>query len=441
MSEERKVDVSDLKPGMYVSRLDRPWLESPFPFQGFVLENWEQVNEVRKACDHVYIEEGEAGGADPRRKPSLATPLPTTREQDKSRIRQGSRYQQHAANEPPSAWSQSLGLKTGELPERPPVKRPLQEELRAARPLIKQTHELVRKQILDARNGRSLDMPATRESVARITDSIIRNPDALVCLSALKKRDEYTYLHSLSVCILSISFGRYLDLPEKTLLELGFGAFLHDIGKMQIPDSVLNKPGRLDPDEMEIMRKHPEFGIEIVDGSERIPDSSRNVIYSHHERLDGSGYIEGVSGPEINPLTHIVSVCDTYDAIISHRPYKYANSPLDATAELYRTRGRFFDADLVYKFIGFIGVYPVGSLVELNTHEVGVVIENTSDRLRPKLLILLDSAHERLDQPFPLDLVRTRQTSAGRRLDITRSLETGAYGLDPFELMRYIEET
>ncbi len=441
MGEERKVQVSDLKPGMYISRLDRPWLESPFPFQGFMLENWEQVDEVRNACEYVYVEEGEVDGADIRRKPTLVTPQSQKREQDKFSIRHRSPRQQHADNEPPSAWSQSLGLQPGELPERQPVKKRLQEELRAARPLIKQTHELVRQQILDARNGRSLDMPATRESVAKITDSIISNPDALLCLSALKKRDEYTYLHSLSVCILSISFGRYLELPEETLLELGFGAFLHDIGKMQIPDSVLNKPGRLDQDEMEIMRKHPEFGIEIVDGSERIPDSSRNVIYSHHERLDGSGYIEGVSGSKINPLTHIVSVCDTYDAIISHRPYKYANSPLDATAELYRTRGRFFDADLVYKFIGFIGVYPVGSLVELNTNEVGVVIENTNDRLRPKLLILLDSNHERLDQPYPLDLVRTRQTSSGRRLDITRSLETGAYGLDPFELMRYVEET
>ena len=439
MSEERKVSVSDLKPGMYVSRLDRPWLESPFPFQGFLLENWEQVAEVRGACEYVYVEEGTPDTADTYRKPSIGAPLSNLRQKwGKSRTRQNLHRQ--AENTRASAWSQSLGLQSGELPERPPVKRPLQEELRAARPLIKQTHDLVRQQILDVRNGRSLDMPAARESVGKITDSIIRNPDALICLSALKKRDEYTYLHSLSVCILSISFGYYLDLPEQTLSELGFGGFLHDIGKMQIPDSVLNKPGRLDPDEMEIMRKHPEFGIEIVDGSERIPDSSRNVIYSHHERLDGSGYIDGVSGSQISPLTHIVSVCDTYDAIISHRPYKYANSPLDATAELYRTRGRFFDADLVYKFIGFIGVYPVGSLVELNTKEVGVVIENTSDRLRPKLLVLLDSAHERLDQPYPLDLVRTRQTSAGRRLDITRSLETGAYGLDPFELMRYVEE-
>ena len=443
MSEERKIDVAELKPGMYVSRLDRPWLESPFPFQGFQLETWDQVAEVRDACKYVYIEEGEADTGDGRQKSILGV-TPSKKRESESRVRRGFRQRifrkKDATNEPPSAWSLSLGLESGTLPERPRIKSPLREEIRAARPLIKETQKLVHQQVLDARHGRSLDIPAARESVARITDSILRNPDALVCLSALKKRDEYTYLHSLSVCILSVSFGRYLGLPEETLLELGFGAFLHDIGKMQIPDSVLNKPGRLDPAEMEIMRKHPEFGIEIVDGSERIPASSRDAIYSHHERLDGSGYIVGASGSEINPLTHIVSVCDTYDAIISHRPYKYANSPLDATAELYRTRGRFFDADLVYKFIGFIGVYPVGSLVELNTGEVGVVVESTSDRLRPKLVILLNSEHERLDQPYPLDLVRTRQTSSGQRLDIRRSLETGAYDLDPFELMRYVEE-
>lgn len=442
MSVERKVDVGDLKPGMYVSRLDRPWLESPFPFQGFLIEDWSQVEEVRNACEFVYIEEGARDLPEPETNAIIGAPVQAPRRKSPGgRLRDHIlRRKEEQAVAEDHGWSRRLGLKVEGLPERPRVTRSLEKELHAARPLIKETHELVRQQVLDARHGRSLDMPAARESVARITDSVLRNPDALVCLSALKKRDEYTYLHSLSVCILSVSFGRYLGLPEKTLLELGFGAFLHDIGKMHIPDEVLNKPGRLTPEEMSVMRKHPELGVEIVEGSGNIPSSSRNVIYSHHERLDGSGYIEGVSGEKISPLTHIVSVCDTYDAIISHRPYKRANAPLDATAELYRTRGRFFEADLIYKFIGFIGVYPVGSLVELTTREVGVVVENSSDPLRPRLLVLLDNSHQRLDDPYSLDLMRVHQTSTGRRLDITRSLATGEYGLDPFELMRYVEE-
>ncbi len=442
MSEERKVDVSDLKPGMYVSRLDRPWLESPFPFQGFLLEDWEEVEEVQNACSYVYVEAGQAAvatGAEETRGPARLFEGPDHRAL-KRKVRSTPRRALREANASRgSAWEAWLEQQSGWAPGGTLPMTSLEDEVRAARPLIEETCGLVQQQMQDVRNGRSLDTPATQECVENLTESILRNPDALVCLSALKKRDEYTYLHSLSVCILSISLGRYLGLPRETLLELGFGAFLHDIGKMRIPDSVLNKPGPLTDEEMEIMRKHTEFGIEIVDGSERLPTSSRNVIYSHHERLDGSGYTEGVAGGQIHPLTHIVSVCDTYDAMISDRPYKKACSPLSATAELYRTRGRLFDPDLVRQFISCIGIYPVGSLAELNTDEVGVVIAPGEERLRPKLLVVLDEEHQQLKRPYEINLSHALQSPAGQRLDIVRSLETGAYGLQPSELLGHVE--
>lgn len=444
MNEERKIDVEDLKPGMYISRLDRPWLESPFLFQGFMLEDWDQVAEVRNACRYVYVVNTQElpPAADPsrRREPSVALRQrePGKRSSAGPSVRAlGDKGDARRSME----WEVRLAEQLGQAPESPPpVTVRLEDELRSARPLILETHDLVQQQMQDARNGRSLDTESARECVGSITDSILRNPQALSCLSALKKRDEYTYLHSLSVCILSVSFGRYLGLPRERLLDLGYGAFLHDIGKMRIPDSVLNKPEALSPAEMAIMRKHPQYGVDIVEGSDRIPASSRNVIYSHHERLDGSGYAEGTQGARIAPLTHIVSVCDTYDAIISHRPYKEAKSPLDATAILYRSRGRLFDPGLVQRFIGCIGVYPVGSLVELNTGEVGVVIADTAERLRPKLLMVLDEDHQRLKESYTLDLSRALRGNTGQRLDISRSLETGAYGLEPAELLDYVEE-
>lgn len=442
MGEERKVNVSDLRPGMYVSRLDRPWLESPFPFQGFLLEDWVEVEEVQNTCEYVYVEEREVALTAEVKTPGPARTISLSRDKGRNhKLRPGSDLVRKGKAERSESWATRLAEQLGRAPgEPPPVTRPLEEEIRAARPLIMETRGLAERQMYDARNGHSLDMPAARECVGRITESILRNPDALLWLSALKKRDEYTYLHSLSVCMLSISFGRYLGLPRERLQELGFGAFLHDIGKMYIPDNVLNKPGPLNDEEMEVMRKHPEFGIEIVDGSERIPASSRNVIYSHHERLDGSGYTEGLAGEQIRPLTHIVSVCDTYDAMISHRPYKKACSPLDATAELYRTRGRFFDSNLVYRFIGCIGIYPVGSLAELNTDEVGVVIAAGEERLRPKLLVVLDEEHQQLKRPYEINLSHALQSPAGQRLDIVRSLEAGAYGLQPSELLSYVEQ-
>jgi len=463
MDNEHKVDVSDLKPGMYVTRLDRSWLDSPFPFQGFLLDNWQQVAEVQDACEYVYVELEE----DPAIKESkpatrgVLTAQPDSRPKRRWGLRlsarggrkerrergfrssdKGGRKSRDDRNDQGEAWENRLARQVGQaVGKAPPVTVSIEEEIRAARPLIQETRGLVLQHVEDARHGRSLDTQAARECVEDLTESVLRNPDALVCLSALKKRDEYTYLHSMSVCILSISFGRYLGLPRETLRELGFGAFLHDIGKMHIPDNVLNKPGPLTPDEMEIMRKHPEYGMEIVDGSERIPSSSRNVIFSHHERLDGSGYTEGVSGANIHPLTHIVSVCDIYDAIISQRPYKMPCSPMDATGELYRTRGRLFEVDLVHQFIACIGIYPVGSLVELTTGEVGVVVATNKVRLRPKVRLVLDEEHRRLENPYEIDLVHQVQTADGRSLDIKRSLETGAYGLEPpSEVLNYIQQ-
>lgn len=441
---ERKVAVGELRPGMYVSRLDRPWLESPFLLQGFLLEDWDQVREVQDACAYVYVENARSVE---KHEPDNAPGLIGARvSQPPQRNPRHAADAQAGRNVQPDETQYSmdqaaLGAERAQPagqagPARPTTR--LRDELKTAHPLIKETRKLVARQIADARNGRSLDTPAARECVEEITESVLRNPDALVCLSALKKRDEYTYLHSLSVCILSIAFGRHLGLPRESLRDVGLGAFLHDIGKMWIPDNVLNKPGALTPEEAVVMRKHPEYGVEIVGGSERIPERSREAIYSHHERLDGSGYTQGKSGGRIDPLVPVVSVCDTYDAIISHRPYQQARSPLDATAELYRSRGHAFAEELVYRFIGFIGIYPVGSLVELRTGEVGVVVASNEKRLRPRLCILLDANHERLQSPYYLDLARTFQAPDGRPLEILRSLETGAHGLDPAELTVYM---
>ena len=498
MSEDRKVPVAELKPGMYVTRLDRPWLESPFPFQGFRLETWDQVAEVQAACGHVYVEiadeapDGEEPGERSREAVILSHKSPRRRRKGgQSRATILSRKEQRQGRDEPAPrgarilslhterrrrrgdarteakilslvrereddgdkpsdaearspeaveWEARLARESGaDLKPLPPKWVGLIEELRTARPLISDAHVLVNQQMHDARNGRSVDTVAARECVANITESVLRNPDALVWLSGLKSRDEYTYLHSLSVCILSIALGRFLGLPRETLRELGFGAFLHDIGKMRIPDNVLNKPGRLDDSEMAVMREHPALGLEIVDGSERIPESSRNVIFSHHERLDGSGYTEGVEGGHIHPLTQIVSVCDTYDALISHRPYKDARSALDATSVLYQARGRFFEPHLVHQFIRCIGIYPVGSLVELNTGEIGVVTVVNEERLRPRVLIMLDEKHHRLAAPREVDLSRTLETRSGRPLEISGSLEAGAFGLEPAELIDYAD--
>jgi putative nucleotidyltransferase with HDIG domain len=271
-----------------------------------------------------------------------------------------------------------------------------------------------------------------KKAVAGMVESVVRNPDALVWLTQLKKKDEYTALHSLRVCILALTFGRHLELSPEQLNILGIGALLHDVGKFKVPNEILNKPARLTDAEYQIMKTHVPLGVEILENTPNIPPAAIEVARRHHERYSGSGYINGFSGDEIGLFGLIGAIVDTYDAITSDRAYHSGMSAYDALNLLYQARNTEYHTGLVEQFIQCMGVYPIGSVVEMNSGSVGVVISiNRARRLKPRVALVLDPDKQPYVPASVVDLFKSPMDSNGKVLEIRKVLPSGMYGIVP----------
>ncbi|MDA8421651.1 MAG: HD-GYP domain-containing protein [Pseudomonadota bacterium] len=407
----RKIDTHELRKGMYVCELDRPWVGTPFLFQGFEIRSDDEIETLRSLCQYVYITDIPPRTATPR--PRTAAPAPPS------------------AADPATATHANLLSAALRNPTAPPRYHDLvtlEEEVAAAREIESNTRELIYSIMDDVRLGHSLDAMRAKKAVGGMVESVVRNPDALVWLTQLKNRDAYTALHSLRVCILALTFGRHLDLSTEELNLLGTGALLHDIGKLRISPEILNKPARLTDEEYAIMKSHVPIGVGILDDTRGIPAPAIAVARFHHERYSGAGYINGITGDQIGLFGLIGAIVDAYDAITSDRAYHDGLSAYDALKKLYDSRGKDFHPGLVEQFIQCMGIYPIGSIVELNTGSVGVVITvNRDRRLRPKVVVVLDENK----RPHPvapvLDLSHTGPDSGGTIIEIRQVLPAGAF--------------
>jgi len=276
------------------------------------------------------------------------------------------------------------------------------------------------------RIGRAIDINESRKVVDSIVDSILRNADALIWHTKLKDKDEYTAEHSLNVCILSIAFAKHLGYREADIRKIGLCGFLHDVGKSKIPHEVLVKPSRFTDDEFELMKKHTVFGRNLLMSLKKADHSAIDVAFCHHERIDGGGYPRGVKGENIPFFAKVVALADTYDAITSSRCYDQGRSSMDALDIIYKCRGTQFDEELAVEFIKCIGVYPPGSIVQINTGEIAIVLgSNVESKLRPKIMLVLDEnkepQHERM-----VDL----QFCLRGTMEIACELPNGSHGVD-----------
>lgn len=247
----------------------------------------------------------------------------------------------------------------------------------------------------DMRMGRAVDSTQIVSLVNDISHSVLRHPHALISLARLKKSDEYTYMHSVAVCGLMIALARQLDLPPAAVQEAGMAGLFHDIGKMIIPDAILNKPAALTDDEFEIMRSHPEKGADILRTCPYISESVLDVCLHHHEKCDGSGYPHGLVREQISLFAQMGAVCDVYDAVTSQRPYKQGWSPADAIQKMAEWKGHF-DERVFQAFVRCVGIYPVGALVRLESGRIGVVIKQHADSLLTPKVKVFFSARSRL---------------------------------------------
>jgi len=410
--EERQVQVHELRIGMFVSRLDRPWTDTPFPLQGFLILNSAQIERIAEYCESVWIDVEKSGPAEPM--PALQTLTP-------------------GANP-------VLAMRTREESWQGAVEYPRQATVEEERPLAATAMETVSKratEILDTlRSGGSVSREQVSAAVQPVVASLVRNPDAFFWLEALRKRDDYAYAHAINCCALAAAFGRYLGFPEMVLQDLATGGMLLDIGMTRVPGELLQRNGPLDVEEMRRVRGHVEEGLKLYDDSGLGNEDVRTMLRTHHERLDASGYPAGVPIRNIPLLGRIAGIVDSFDAMTSVRPFRPALSRAAALQVLYRERGHLYQPELVEQFLQCLGVYPVGTLVELSTGEVGIVMaQNPTRRLRPKLMLLTNPDKRLRDNFQSLDLLTMRYGEVEESdVHIVRSLDPGAYGLEPTEL-------
>ncbi|MCO6413075.1 MAG: HD-GYP domain-containing protein [Thiogranum sp.] len=415
---ERKISVEDLEIGMYVSRLDRPWVETRFLFQGFRISNDEDLQELRKVCEYVFVdpESDEATATSPAmpratRKPSHNPTVTVVHSRGYDKL--GAVFRSPPAVE---TW---------------PVVSRIDKEMEPARQSRSDSLDVVSSVITDLKAGRKIALASVRDGVSGMIDSIIRNPAAFLWLTRLKNKDSYAYAHSVDACGLAVAFGRYLGFSRAELENLAIGTLLFDIGKLQLPESLLTKPGRLSEQEHKLILRHVEFGVDIARDIDGVNEEVLSVIAHHHERHDGSGYPRGLPGHKIPVNGRIAALVDCYDAITSDRPYSPAMSTYDAIQALYEWRDKDFQADMVEQFIQCIGLYPTGTLVEMSTGEVGIVLEqNRVRRLRPQVMLLLDKDKYVYEMNPILDLIEDPLDAQGRIIEIRQPLPAGSYGIN-----------
>jgi putative nucleotidyltransferase with HDIG domain len=317
---------------------------------------------------------------------------------------------------------------TAQEPPAPRVGTPYLEELAAAERIRDEASAIIQALLLDVRMGRQIQVEHLEPIVTRITDSILRNPWTLVSLCRIREADTCTFRHSVSVCALLILFGHHLNLDRATLQEAGIGGMLHDIGKMRVPDHILNKPGLLTEAESTIMRDHVRLGLETLAQTPGVSSLVLQVTAEHHERCDGSGYPNGLRAGQISLLGRMATIVDAYDAMTSIRVYTSGIEPAEALQRIYQLSPEGFDVELVEHFIQAIGIYPVGSLVRLESNRLAVVMEqNRGGLLRPIVRVVYDIGRDLALPPYDLDLSLPEHAGDG----VLSHEEPDAWNLDP----------
>ncbi len=407
---------------MFVTELDRSWLGTPFLFQGFEIQTDEELAQLRSLCQHVYVLSEDA-----RIKPAIRRPATETAPPSGARP-----ASQNTSGFAATETSSRNIARSGKPPSRYTDQTPVEEELQQAVTFERDARETIYSILDDARLGRSVDTPRAKKVVGQMTESVIRKPDALVWLTHLKKKHEYTALHSLRVCVLALTLGRHLGYEQEKLNILGLGALLHDIGKLQVPLEILDKPDSLTREEFEIMKLHVPNGLKILENAEGIPAAALDVIGRHHERYNGNGYAFGLIGDDIGEFGLITAIADTYDAITSDRSYHLSLSAADALKIIYEGRQKAYHPWLTEQFIQCMGIYPIGSIVEMSTGSIGVVITaNRARRLRPRVALILSPEKTLYTPASIIDLMTVTHDANGKPMEIKHMLPAGTLGINP----------
>jgi len=529
--KKEKVEAHQIALGMFVIELDRPWIDSPFFLQGFLLDDQEDLDKMRALCQFVFIDRTKSSSehfAAPKKRNVAAQRDPIVRIKTPSKTKtsttqqkssqkslptldkvkkgetvsfmdimrevkgykaptntQGSsegtlfnvKHGSDTVNQADSADAiiddtlesiaqhggvlESVGgfigglfggskkkkLKTSvkDVPidemgddadgfsiriyeEEPPV----ENEIAEVYPVYEQSQIATRDIFNAVAEEQELDLSAVSDILDNMVDSIGRTPDALLWLSKLKQTDDYAYNHALNVSITLMAFANFLALSQDQIKELGLTGLLQDVGKAKLSEDVLLKEGKLTKEEFEYAKKHVDETIKILKETPDTPETVLKCVNEHHERVDGSGYPGKLRNGQISLPSQAAGLIDTYCALTTKRCYAKGMYHQEALDLIHGLRDTQFSSEIVEQLIQFMGMYPVSSLVELNTGEVGVVVQqNQVRRLLPRVMLLLDNNKIKLEAPAVVNLLLSPKTPSGEPYKIVKSLAPDSYGLNP----------
>lgn len=380
--------VRDLKFGMYVSQLDRPWLDTPYTIQGILIKTMEDILELERHCVFVYVDF------------------------NKSESHIIKKYSPSASNTAKIHDIKRTATKVYQTPRAVVEKTPfhgskiytdtctVEQELPVATKVHHIALEVIKEIKTNFEHNKNIDVRDTRNTVYAMIDSIVRNPDAMLLLAQLKSSGELLFDDAINHSILLLAFGRHLGLPRAELSMLGLGGLLMDIGKLRLPAEITTKIDFLDFEERALLKKHVTYGEEIIKQSEDIPEAVFDIVSQHHEREDGSGYPRGLSANQLNTYSRMAAIVDSYQELLRSQP----NSPTTRTSQILNQLKKLsscgLNAILVEQFTHCVGFFPVGSLVELNSGEVAIVLTHSrSKRSLPEVMVILDSNKQPYEAP------------------------------------------
>lgn len=378
----KKITSDQIRLGMHLQAFCGAWLDHPFWRSSFILTDPNDIRLILESpIKEIWIDAAKGRDLDPG-----------------------------------EAATQSVTALTKEEPPTPPPfleKASFGEEVKRAAKICAKGKEAVLSMFQEARMGKAIEAEAAAPLVEEISNSILRNPGALISLARLKTADDYTFMHSVAVCALMIALARKLGLDEQQTHDAGMAGLLHDLGKATIPLTVLNKPGKLTDEEFALVKTHPEAGYKLLLSGIGISEMAKDVCLHHHEKIDGSGYPMGLTGETISLYAKMGAVCDVYDAITSNRPYKTGWCPAESIKRMAEWKGHF-DPIVFQAFVKSLGIYPIGSFIRLESGKLGVVVEQGEQSLlKPKVRVFFSTKSQAYIKPETIDLARSPEKIAG----------------------------
>ncbi|WP_263769872.1 HD-GYP domain-containing protein [Propionivibrio soli] len=408
----KKISVKQLAVGMHLKEFCGSWMEHPFWRNAFVITDPKDIERVlASSIKEVWID--------------------TDKGDD---VPEGDAV----VSESESEAQVDADLETAAQAMRETAPVSMDVEIDRAVKICAQSKKAVTSMFQEARLGKAVDTEQAQRLVEEISDSVSRNPGALISLARLKTADDYTYMHSVAVCALMVALARQLGLDAEQTRSAGIAGLLHDLGKAAMPMEVLNKPGKLTDEEFAIIKKHPEEGHRMLLVGSDVNEVVLDVVLHHHEKTDGSGYPEGLLDDDISQFAKMGAVCDVYDAITSNRPYKAGWDPAESLRRMAEWSKGHFDQTIFQAFVKSVGIYPIGSLVKLNSGRLGIVIDQAGKSLlTPRIKVFYSTRSQARIRPEIIDLslpdcpekITNREDPAKWRFPDLNELWSGVVGV------------